>query len=198
MMRLLSLPACLLLAAPAFSDDLSIRVTTPSGEPVAHAVVSVPGALDPDPGSSEILFEMAQEDLQFNPFVLVVPEGAEVLFPNRDRVRHHVYSFARGNAFELELYGREQTRSVVFDAQGNVPIGCNIHDDMIAFIRVVDTPHARVTDADGVALLPGLDGGPHTVTVWHPYANAEDNEISVEVSAGTTELSVSLAVHGRR
>jgi hypothetical protein len=144
------------------------------------------------------MFEMAQENLQFNPFVLVVPEGAEVLFPNRDRVRHHVYSFARGNAFELELYGREQERSVVFDAQGNVPIGCNIHDDMIAFIRVVDTPHATVTDADGVARFSGLDGGSHTVTVWHPYANAEDNQISIEVPAGATELTVSLAVHGRR
>ena len=194
MMRLLSLLAALLVSGQAAAEDVTVRVTTPAGEPVAHAVVSLPGALPASP--ADVVHEMAQEDLQFDPFVLVVPQGAEVVFPNRDRVRHHVYSFARDNAFELELYGREQERGVVFDAQGNVPIGCNIHDDMIAYIRVVDTPHAVVTDADGVAVLEGVAAGP--VTVWHPYANAENNQLVLDAPADGSTLDVTLDVHGRR
>ncbi len=196
MIRLFSLCLALLCTAPALGEELTVRVTNAAGEPVAQAVVSVPGALPAGP--AEVTYEMAQQGLQFDPFVLVVPRGANVVFPNRDRVRHHVYSFARGNAFELELYGREQERSVQFDAEGNVPIGCNIHDNMIAFIRVVDTPHAAVTDADGRAVLTGPAGGAGPVTIWHPYADAADNQILVDWPAGATELDVTLDVHGRR
>lgn len=91
---LLVLP--MLLSSAAGAADLRIRVITPNGEPVANAVVSVPGELTAVALRAEPL-EMAQVDIQFDPFVLVVPRGADVVFPNRDRVRHHVYSFARGN-----------------------------------------------------------------------------------------------------
>ena len=196
MMRLLSLLAVLVVSGQAVAEEVTVRVTTPAGEPVAHAVVSLPGALTGVP--ADVVHEMAQEDLQFDPFVLVVPQGAEVVFPNRDRVRHHVYSFARGNAFELELYGREQERSVVFDAQGNVPIGCNIHDNMIAYIRVVDTPHAVTTNAEGIAVLDGVGPAAGPVTIWHPYANAENNQLVLDAPSDGSTLDVTLDVHGRR
>ena len=196
MIRLYSLCLALLCAAPALGQELTVRVTNGSGEPVAQAVISVPGSLPAI--AADVTYEMAQQGLQFDPFVLVVPRGANVVFPNRDRVRHHVYSFARGNAFELELYGREQERSVQFDAEGNVPIGCNIHDNMIAFIRVVETPHAAVTDSNGQAVLTGLTGARGPVTVWHPYADAADNQVSIDWPDGTSELDVILDVHGRR
>ncbi|WP_203291560.1 hypothetical protein [Maricaulis parjimensis] len=193
MKSVFGLLALFVLSGPALSDDITVRVTDSAGEPVAHAVVSLPGELPAQP--QDVVYEMAQDHLQFDPFVLVVPRGAEVVFPNRDRVRHHVYSFARGNAFELELYGREQERTVVFDADGNVPIGCNIHDDMIAFIRVVDTPHAAVTNADGIAVISATAG---PVTVWHPYANAADNQVVLEAPVGGAELAVTLDLHGQR
>jgi len=172
----LGLAACPGLAGAA---ELRVSVTNSAGEPVPNAVVSLPGELTADFIPAEPL-EMAQVDVQFDPFVLVVPRGAEVLFPNRDRVRHHVYSFARGNQFELELYGREQERSVAFSAAGAVPLGCNIHDQMIAFIRVVDTPFAVRTDGDGVAVLTGVPTGMTTLTVWHPYGNAENNLVTLD------------------
>ena len=143
---------------------------------------------------------MAQENLQFNPFVLVVPEGADVTFPNRDRVRHHVYSFARGNRFELELYGREEERSVRFERTGIVPLGCNIHDDMLAFIRVVDTPYAVRTDADGLAVLEGLPDGATELTVWHPFGDAPDNQITLPVTldgADAPQVEVTLDLVNR-
>ena len=44
---------------------------------------------------------MAQQVKQFLPGVLVVPVGTSVHFPNRDSVRHHVYSFFPAKKFEL-------------------------------------------------------------------------------------------------
>jgi len=92
-------------------------------------------------------------------------------------VRHHVYSFSPIKTFELKLFGKDQTRSVRFDKPGVVALGCNIHDNMVAFIKVVDTPYAAKSDADGRLTLHGLPAGPVQVHIWHPYMKAPDNEI---------------------
>ena len=81
--------------------------------------------------------------MQFHPFVLIVPVGAKVSFPNLDPTRHHVYSFSPAKQFELKLFARDQSRSVVFDKPGVVALGCNIHDAMTAFIVVDGQPLDR-------------------------------------------------------
>ena len=54
---------------------------------------------------------MAQQGKQVLPGVLVVPVGTSVHFPNRDSVRHHVYSFSPAKKFELKLYTGTPARS---------------------------------------------------------------------------------------
>jgi hypothetical protein len=150
-----------------------------AGRPVANAVVMVRPAAGIPAGPIRFPwpYTVAQQNIQFDPFVLIAPVGASVAFPNKDKVRHHVYSFSAGNKFELKLFGRDESRSVVFKAVGVAAIGCNIHDQMVGFIRVVDTPWAIKTGADGVATLRGIPAGAASVTVWHPYLRAPKNEL---------------------
>ncbi len=115
--------------------------------------------------------------------MLIVPVGAEVSFPNLDKVRHHVYSFSGGNRFELKLYGREESRSVRLTAVGAAAIGCNIHDQMVGFIKVVDTAYAAKSDANGVAVVRDLPDGPVVARIWHPYLRAPKNEKTLAVTA---------------
>jgi hypothetical protein len=119
---------------------------------------------------------IAQQHMEFDPFVLIAPAGATVSFPNLDPVRHHVYSFSPAGPFELRLYGRDETRSVPFRTAGVIAIGCNIHDNMSAFIYVVDTPFAAKTDAQGVVTIRGLPATSATVRLWHPYSRAPDGQ----------------------
>jgi len=138
------------LAAPgARAADLQVAVHTARGQPVRDAVVTYypRGGAAPGPVRFDWPYRMAQQNLQFDPFVLVVPVGSTVAFPNRDTVRHQVYSFSPAHPFELKLYGRDQTRTVRFDRVGVIALGCNIHDSMVGFIKVVDTPYAAKTDA---------------------------------------------------
>jgi plastocyanin len=176
-----------LALAPAVgrAGDLSLTVRDAAGRPVQHAVVTVHPAQGAPRAPIRFPWPMtvAQKDVQFTPFVLIVPVGAVVAFPNQDKVRHHVYSFSAGNKFELKLYGREENRSVTFKAAGVAAIGCNIHDQMVGFIKVVDTPYAIKTGADGVATISGLPAGSATVRIWHPSLKAKDNEISMAVTA---------------
>jgi len=188
-MRLFALLlAALTLAGPARAGDLSVALTTTAGRPAANAVVMVrpQGGATRGPIRFPWAYRMAQKDMQFDPFVLIVPVGAEVGFPNHDPFKHHVYSFSPAKTFELKLYGREETRKVTFDRPGVVGIGCNIHDDMSAFIRVVDTPFAVKTDARGLAVIHDLPAGAATVTVWHPHLKAPRNETSRRVVIPST------------
>jgi plastocyanin len=146
-------------------------------------------------------FRMAQKDTRFQPFVMIVPVGAEVSFPNLDPFHHHVYSFSKAKTFELKLYSRDETRRVTLDKPGIVAIGCNIHDAMTAFIRVVDTPYAAKSGANGIALVRDLPPGPATVTVWHPYLKAPGGELTRRVTipaSGSLTLALNLDVRTSR
>ena len=166
-------------ARAAQAGDVAFAVVSAKGKPVPDAVVTAyPPGLKGGPIRFAWPAEMDQHNLQFDPFVLIVPVGAEVSFPNRDPVRHHVYSFSPAHPFELKLYGKDESRSVHFERAGVVALGCNIHDNMVAFIKVVDTPFAAKTDAEGHAMLRGLPSGAVPVKVWHPYLKAPGNEIA--------------------
>jgi len=178
-MRALLLLPMLAIAGPACAGELVVLVRTPSGAPVRDAVVS----LYPDGRAAPLAaprpFQIAQRNIQFNPFVLVVPVGSEVAFPNFDTVRHHVYSFSPAKRFELKLYAKEQNRSVRFDKPGVVPLGCNIHDKMTAFVKVSDTGLVAQSDASGRAAFGDVPNGPLVARIWHPYLRAPGNQIEL-------------------
>jgi hypothetical protein len=194
-MRLIApLLAALSLAGPSWAGDLAVTLVTPNGRAVANAVVMVrPQGFSPRaPIRFPWPYRMAQKDMQFEPFVLIVPVGAEVTFPNLDEVRHHVYSFSPAKTFELKLYGRDETRTVRFDVAGVVGLGCNIHDDMSAFVRVVDTPFAAKTSARGEVVIRDLPAGAAMVTIWHPFLKVRGGEVIRQVTvpaSGTVALS---------
>lgn len=194
--KLLLVLACL-GACPARAADFDARVVDRSGRPVTDAVVTI----RPDAGvpAGPIRFPwgtaMAQQNIQFAPRTLIVPIGATVSFPNKDKVRHHVYSFSKAARFEFKLYGRDESRSYTFKSTGAVAVGCNIHDMMRGFIKVVDTPYAATTNASGAARIAGLPAGQATVTVWHPTLRGKDNELILRLrfpASGTTTKRLDL------
>lgn len=188
----------LLMVAPAHANDLRVVVVGERGRPIADAVVTLHTARPP-PSPLRFAWPMriAQRDMQFDPFVLIAPAGASVSFPNLDDVRHQVYSFSQAGPFELRLYGHDESRSVQFRNVGVIAIGCNIHDQMQAYIYVVDTPYANKTAADGVATLDA-PAGQATLRVWHPDLRAPNNtlEQTVTVGAGQTSLTVQAQLRG--
>jgi len=182
---LVPLLICAAGALPAQAADLVVQVMTPAGIPVANAVVMVRPAATAGRGAGRLPgpFVMSQKDMQFEPYVLVVPVGAEVSFPNLDPFRHHVYSFSPAKTFELKLYGRGDVPVVKFDKPGVVTLACNIHDNMSAYIRVVDTPYAAKTDAKGEAVVRDLPPGAAALTLWQPFLKARGGEMSREITA---------------
>ena len=171
------------VAGAARAGDVSVTVRDAQGHPVADAVVTVDAPGRKAPSRYGQALRMSQRDLQFSPFVLTVPVGATVNFANEDKVRHQVYSFSPAKKFELALFGKDQTHSVRFDKAGTVVLGCNIHDRMVAFIKVVDASYAETTDTSGRIVFRDLPAGAVKLNVWHPYLRAPENTLHAEVSA---------------
>lgn len=188
-----ALAVALFVPVAAQAATVSIDVRGADGRPLSGAVVSIetPRAAAPGPRGPYLV---EQRDIQFQPRVLIVPVGATVGFPNRDRVRHHVYSFSKPKKFDLKLYGREDTRTVTFDKPGVVALGCNIHDTMGGFVFVSATPFAAQSDANGHVTMAGVPAGGATVRVWHPSIRAGGNTLSqpLAVAAGGSAVSFSI------
>lgn len=166
MLRRAVLQLALCGAAPALAAPVGLTVLDAAGQPLADAVVAVYVAGAPAQAPAGATAELAQRQKTFVPGVLAVQTGTAVQFPNFDTVRHHVYSFSPTKVFEIKLYAGTPAAPVVFDKPGTAVLGCNIHDRMQAFIRVVDTPHFARTDAAGRATID-LPPGTHPAQVWH-------------------------------
>lgn len=183
----------LLFSGQSLALDWSIKVTDDNGIPVENAVVyAEPKAKFDMPMNAVANIE--QKGKKFLPLVSVVPRGTSITFPNRDTVRHHVYSFSPAKTFELKLYSGVPASPVLFDKAGTVVLGCNIHDNMLAFIHIVDTPYFAKTDAGGNATL-SLPAGDYTLKAWH-YALINENQVYEKVISlkDSTKANVQLSL----
>lgn len=165
--RSLAIALCATAACGALAGPLTVAVTDGKGAPLAGAVVFLDSAAAARAVKPMPVMEMAQRNKAFVPDVLTVTKGTPVSFPNQDTVRHHVYSFSPVKKFELKLYTGVPAAPVVFDQPGVAVLGCNIHDQMVAWVVVLDTPYHGTTGADGRATLPSTPPGDYTLRVWH-------------------------------
>jgi plastocyanin len=205
--RLGSLLAALGAAAPCAAGVLEVSVVDDDGRPIENvAVYATRADAAAEHGATAAAAEssgpaptaiMDQHDYEFVPHMLVVQAGTSVTFPNSDDVSHHVYSFSEAKTFELALYKGDVYPPVVFDRPGVVVVGCNIHDGMLGYIRVVDTPHFAVTNERGVAVIAGVPSGAYVVEAWTPRARPDGlpEPMSLGVAGATT--AAELTVTGR-
>ncbi len=181
------------LPASASAATVTIAVRQPDGSPLIDGVVMIESAAAPR-ALPHGPYVMEQKQIAFQPHVLVVPVGAQVMFPNRDTVRHHVYSFSKAKRFDLKLYGREDQRSVTFDTAGVVALGCNIHDGMTGFIVVSATPLYARTDAQGRVSIPDVPAGPVTLRLWSPSIRAAGNTLAQSATVPAAGYGTTLTI----
>lgn len=187
--------ACLLGQAPAMAASLGVQVLSSAGQALEHAAVFLESREARSASKPMKAVEVQQIDKRFDPLVSIVTTGTELHFPNRDKVRHHVYSFSAPKAFELKLYTGTPSKPVLFDKPGIVVLGCNIHDRMMAWVVVVDTPHFARTGADGHASLRDVPPGSYRLRVWHPELppGSPATDSAIVVPAGAMSTTVRLA-----
>jgi plastocyanin len=193
--RCTSAAAAALLACGAFTQAGPVSVTAlqRDGKALAGAVVMIEAESPALPSPPPTHATMDQVDLAFVPDVLVVPLHSTVQFPNSDAISHQVYSFSSARRFQLPLYRGKPYPPVTFDQPGIVTLGCNIHDNMLAYIVVTGANYFGRTDANGKWTAPNLPAGKFRLRLWHPLLNepaeversfegANDNALEIRLS----------------
>jgi len=187
--RLAVLALACLSVDPVRAADLDVRVTLPVLPAPLPSVVYVEpaaGHFTPRPGATAVVDQINK---QFAPQVSVIETGTTVSFPNRDNIRHHVYSFSPAKPFELKLYSGKPSNPVLFDHAGVVTLGCNIHDVMLGYVVVVDTPFHAITDAQGLARIHGLPPGDYHLHAWTPGVHQGEHPVQlVHLGAGADSV----------
>lgn len=168
------------LSTNSHAEIVRLTLTDQSGNPVNHGVVSayLQHIADHLPNKSEKTVIIDQIDKEFINHVTPIQVGTAINFPNYDQIRHHVYSLSAAKNFEIPLYKGTPAELVTFEQAGVVVLGCNIHDQMSAYIVVVDSPYFASTDEQGQASL-SLPEGNYELRFWHRDADEQSKNIKL-------------------
>ncbi len=182
-----SLLCAAMLSHAAEAAPVTVNVASRAGGGVADALVIFdPLDTEAPPGRDSAVIDQIHKT--FVPRVSVVRTGTSVTFPNSDQIRHQVYSFSQPKVFTLKLYAGTPAAAVVFDKPGLVVLGCNIHDNMVAYVGVVDTPYFAKTPASGSVTI-NLPVGHYRLRLWHPDLDAAVAPQTITVQSAALTLS---------
>ena len=179
--NLIVILACVLAQPSVLAGEIRALVLDGEGKPLSDAVVvAFPADARTEQAKPGTEVE-DQIDKEFVPYVQVIRVGSTVRFPNRDNIRHHVYSFSAAKKFVLPLYSGTPATPVLFDKVGVVKLGCNIHDWMIGYLYVTDAPYFGKTAVPGRVEFKDLPAGTYRVHVWHPRLDGGEEATAKQI-----------------
>ena len=192
-LKTFAIVAACAVAGPAAAGDVTITLRDASGKPVADAVVYAVSAKVTAPAQAPHARALVdQVNKEFVPRVSVVQAGTEIHFPNSDNIRHSLYSFSPAKTFATKLYSGREAAPVLFDKSGIVVLGCNIHDQMVAWVYVVDTPWFAKSGADGTATIKGVPAGEYQLSAEQPEAKLAAGGVALRVEAAPVRETLTL------
>ncbi len=137
-----------------------------------------------------------QMDLVFIPHVIAVQKGTIIDFPNNDQVRHNVFTPPDCcNQFNLGTYDIGDSKDVTFDKSCEVPLMCNVHAEMSAYVVVVDNPYFGVTAKNGSFTINNVPPGTYKLKTWHEKLKTVEQDVTVE---GGKVVGVSFTLKKRK
>jgi len=174
--------------AQAYCAQLDVRVLSSKGEPVEGVVISLHNNSFAVPEPQNI--EVQQSDRRFSPQISLANVGSTVTFSNADTIIHHVYSFSKPWRRQFRL-GKSEVKQEVMDTPGEVVLGCNIHDWMLAYIYVMDTPYYARTNESGLASFSDIPATKAVLRIRHPRIRDGRGKIErdIEIRDGSANMT---------
>ncbi len=116
-----------------------------------------------------------QKDFVFVPHVTVVPVGGAVELRNADPEMHNLHSYSAKNAsFNEAIASAGRPVRKKFDFVEAVRIGCDLHQEMSAWIVTRDNPYYYLTAEDGSFVIKDIPPGRYKLALWHEGFSREE------------------------
>lgn len=185
----LALTALSTFSTAALAGTIHGKVSGVNGESVVY-VEAIAGQTFPAPAQHVVI---DQKGLMFVPHIVAVEQGTTIDFLNSDSVAHNVFWISIGGnkklGHNLGTWPKGQKQAFKFDNPGVVPLLCNVHPEMSAYIIVSPTPYFATTDKSGEYKVENVPDGAYSVTAWHEGAKSKSNPVKV---AGDTTADFTL------
>jgi hypothetical protein len=172
-------PACL-SAHHGKTYDESLVVDS-HGE-LANAFVYIKRGLEGknfSPPTDPVILD--QSGCWFHPHVLGVQVNQPLQIVNSDPVTHNIHPMAEINREWNHSQGpgdaplhRKFTKPEIM-----IPVKCNIHSWMHAYIGVLDHPYFSVSKDDGSFTISNLPPGTYTLVVWQEKLGTQEQQITI-------------------
>jgi plastocyanin len=167
----------------ASAGTISGQVSGVAGQSVVY-VDAIAGKTFPPPTQHPVV---DQRGLVFQPHLTAVQVGTTVDFLNSDSVAHNVFWTSIGGnkklGHNLGTWPKGERKSFKFDTPGAVPILCNVHPEMSAYLVVVSTPYFAISDQTGNYKIENVPDGNYTATAWHEGAKSQSKPVAVSGDA---------------
>ena len=155
-------PACSMSAGQNLSEQYVVN-----GGKLANVFVYIKSGIEPSTSSTGQPVVLNQQGCRYVPHVIAVQQGGSVEFRNSDPTMHNIHTMptSAGNEtvdISQGPMGAAQTRQ--FNSpELMMPIRCNNHPWMQAFLNVAPNPYFAVSGADGSFSIPNLPPGTYTL-----------------------------------
>jgi plastocyanin len=172
-------PACAMVTEPNLTEQYivnhgglaNVYIYVKAGAPASVAPPNTPPVL------------LDQKGCRFAPHVIAVQQGGKVAFHNADPTLHNVHTLSDQPAnasLDLTQMPMGQPQVVTFKApETMLPVRCNHHPWMQAFLNVAPNPYYAVTDANGNFTLPNLPPGTYTLAAVHEKLGEQEIQVTV-------------------
>ncbi len=137
--------------------------------------------------------QITQTGETFVPHVLPIVQGTTVDFPNQDPIFHNVFSLSDAKSFDLGRYPKGESKSVIFDQTGIIPVFCHLHSNMSAIVLVLDNTFFTVPDAAGRYRIEDIPAGTYTLVGWHERSEPVEQQVEV-LSGQSVELNITIPI----
>jgi plastocyanin len=164
--------------SPAMSEE----VVTGDGGSLANVVVYVKSGLDgyafPTPTDAA---KIVQQGCQYHPHVLAMQVGQTIDVTNADQTTHNIHPIPKDNREwnESQPPGAAPIEKSFTREEIAIPVKCNVHPWMKAYMAVLPNPYFQVTDKDGKFDLKNLPPGTYTLVAWHELYGPSEQTVTI-------------------
>lgn len=145
-------------------------------------------------GTAPVILD--QKGCRYTPHVIAVQQGGTVEFHNSDPTMHNIHATPANGAnssVDVSQAPMGQPQSQKFNSpETMLPVRCNNHPWMNAFINVAPNAFFAVSAADGSFVIHGLPPGHYTLAALHEKLGEQDVEVDV-LANGTAKTDFTFA-----
>ncbi len=124
---------------------------------------------------------LAQKNCMYEPHVLALMTGQPFEIQNNDPTMHNVHPMPKHNRqwSNSQPAGSAPLKSTFAQPEFAMPVLCNVHPWMRAFVFVFDHPYFAVTSKTGTFELKNLPPGNYTIEAWQENFGTRDQTVTI-------------------